>query len=459
MRASACATGKPGIARVTAITQVTATAATVRATPVATAGRATPVAANAPNTGPQQVSGAGSAPVAGTTASGAAVPVVRRTGFSIARDGSYAACLAHAGNGWFPERWTLDSTEPYTVPLPVDQPEEPGTEVVPLSDGRVLIRRRAAGHHDLALLYPTGPGTGQLRLGSLRGPEVRLLPSPLAPGSRAALATAYDGVVTEVWLVHGDGGPRELAAVPGRCTGGAWLDRTGRILALDRTDPDTGRTKAVAIDLRTGEFSPLLQITEQSDDRLLLADPDSGLLIVRSDAPGEPLLGWGVLGSQRPVRFPECLRVPGALLLPFAAQPGQTLTPEQCAVALSVTGAHGTSLAVWRPRDRRAVWLSAPEGWLPGAGVWTARGVLRLPYACAHCSCGVVEYDAPPAQPGGPEAEPPRLPRPVTAAVQPGSGVEPHPGAVLPLQKAPLAPLTSVAPPSVAGVASVTAES
>jgi hypothetical protein len=387
--------------------------------------------------------------IPGTTASGAAVPAVRRTGFTIAPDGSYAACLAHAGNGWFPERWTLDSTEPYTVPLPVDQPEEPGTEVVPLCDGRVLIRRRVAGHHDLALLYPTGPGTGQVRLGSLRGPEVRLLPAPPVPASRMALAPAYDGSVTGVWVVHGDGGPRQLAAVPGRCTGGAWLDRTGRILAMDRTDPDTGRTKAIAIDLQTGESSPLLQITEESDDLLLLADPDSGLLVVRSDAPGEPLLGWGVLGSQLPVRFAECLRVPGAVLTPFAAQPGQTLTPELCAVAFSVVGEHGTSLAVWRPRDRRATWLSAPDGWLPGAGVWTPRGVLRLPYACEHCSCGVVEYDAP--------AEEAVETAPAAVAVpEAADAAGPPPSGVMPLQKAPLGPVAPVA--QVTGVASVNSE-
>lgn len=405
-----------------------------------------------------------------TTATEAAVPAVRRTGFTVAPDGSYAACLAHAGNGWFPERWTLGSTEPYTVALPVDQPEEPGTEVVPLPDGRVLIRRRMAGQHDLALLYPTGPGTGQLRLGSLRGPEVRLLPAPPAPGSPTALATAYDGAVTGVWVVLGDGGPRQLAAVPGRCTGGAWLDREGRLLALDRTDPDSGRTKAVAVDLRTGEFSPLLQITEDSDDRLLLADPDSGLLVVRSDASGEPLLGWGVPGSRRQVRFAECLRAPAVVLTPFAAQPGQTLTPEQCAVALSVVGEHGTSLAVWRPGERRALWLSAPDGWLPGAGVWTPRGVLRLPYACRHSGCGVAEYDAPAtedaAEPGE-SALPPshlsgkRLERPVEAVeelehlmpIEPTSGPGVPAGSVLPLQKAPLGPVVPVA--AAAGAVSV----
>lgn len=98
-----------------------------------------------------------------------------------------------------------------------------------------------------------------------------------------------------VWLVAGGAfGPEHVAEVPGRCSGGVWLDHAGRMLALDREIG--GRTKAVVVDLeRAGEVSPLLQIAEASDDRLLLADPDSGLLLIRSDAPspGEDRLGWG----------------------------------------------------------------------------------------------------------------------------------------------------------------------
>ncbi|MDX6329738.1 MAG: hypothetical protein QOI83_2121 [Streptomycetaceae bacterium] len=363
---------------------------------------------------------------------------VRRAGFTIAADGSYAACLAQASGGgnWFPERWTLDSTEPYTVPLPGNQPEEPSSEVLPLPDGRVLIRRRVAYRHDLALLYPTGPGTGEVWLGSLDGgiDDVRLLP-PSASGD--ALARSYDAQadVTAVWLVHGGSQLRRLAMVSGRCTGGVWLDDTGRMLALDR-EAD-GRTKAVAVDLEHGDVSPLLQITDDSNDRLLLADPDSGLLVLRSDAPGEDRLGWGILGSRLPVRFPEALRVPDAVLTPFAAQPGQMLAPDACAVALRADGPQGTCIAVWRPGGRRALWLTGPDGWLPGTGMWTARGVLRLPYACPHCPCGVVSYEAsavPPVEPAAPAQEPPAQ----GAPAQEAPAQEPPHNRVLPLQQAPL---------------------
>ncbi|MEU5197026.1 hypothetical protein AB0G86_23710 [Streptomyces scabiei] len=334
-------------------------------------------------------------------------------GCVITADGSYAARLALDGESWFPERWTLDGPEPYAVPLPGNQPEEPGTEVLPLADGRVLIHRLAADRHLFSLLYPTGPGTGELPLGAVEcadpATELRLLPP--APCGQRAYALALGRSATTVWLVAGGAfGPEVVAQVPGRCSGGVWLDGTGRLLALDQERD--GRTKSVAVDLEQGgAVSPLLQIADGSDDRVLLADPDSGLLLIRSDAPspGHDRLGWGVLGSTLPVRFPECLRVPdGHSVTPFAIQPGQILTPESCAVALRLDGPRGSWVGVWRPAARRILHLPAPEGWLTGAGLWSREGVLQLPYATGLVRCGVartgVAWD--PDEPEGPEPSP-----------------------------------------------------
>ncbi|MFI5939467.1 hypothetical protein ACIBCB_04220 [Streptomyces uncialis] len=339
-------------------------------------------------------------------------PAPAAGGLVVAADGGYAARLALAdGPGgpadrWFPERWTLDGPEPYAVPLPGRQPEESDTEVQPLADGRVLVRRTAAGRHHFALLYPTGPVTGEVPLGALDAgayEEVRLMPP--APGGTRAYVLASGPRVSRLWLVAGGAfGPQLVTEVPGRCSGGVWLDRAGRLLALDREQG--GRVKAVVVDLgRGGEMSPLLQITEDSNDRVLLADPDSGLLLVRSDAPspGHERLGWGVLGSDRPVRFPECLRLPDCAVTPFAVQPGQALTPERSGVALRIDDAGGSWPAVWRPAGRTVHRLVPPEGWLAGAGLWTRSGGLRLPYATAAVPCGVARLDPapPPPQPGG----------------------------------------------------------
>ncbi|MCX4822717.1 hypothetical protein OG883_23015 [Streptomyces sp. NBC_01142] len=330
-----------------------------------------------------------------------AVGSARSTGsttFTITVGGAYAARLAGEGEALFPERWTLDGPEPYAVPLPLDQPEEREAQVLPLTDGRVLIRRRVAGRHTFSLLYPTGPGTGELPLGGIEAAEVTLLPP--SPDGLSAYALAPGAQSTSIWLVAGGAfGPEHVAEVPGRCSGGVWLDRTGRILALDvqlDAGPGGGPVKAVAVDLgRDGEVTPLLQITEDSDDRLLLADPDSGLLLVRSNAPGHDRLGWGVVGSLRPVRFPDCLRLADCAVTPFAVQPGQVLMPESCAVALRIDGAAGSWLGVWRPALRRLHQLVAPEGWLAGAGLWSREGVLHLPYATAAVPCGVALLEGP----------------------------------------------------------------
>ncbi|MGW6859912.1 hypothetical protein [Streptomyces xanthophaeus] len=355
-----------------------------------------------------------------TTATPPAAPVPAP--FTIAVDGSYAARLAGNGEALYAERWTLAGPEAYAVPLPLAQPEEADSEVLPLADGRVLIHRRVADRHAFALLYPTGaaagPRTGELQLGGLaaqEGVRVRLLPP--SPDGACAFALAVSDAGTTVWQVAGGGapGPQRVARVPGRCSGGVWLDRAGRMLALDRERD--GVTKAVAVDLGGGlgsvsEGSPLLQITEDSDDRLLLADPDSGLLLIRSDAPGEPRLGWGVLGSSLPVRFPECLRAQGlAQALPFAVQPGQALMPESCGVALWLPG---DGLALWRPADRHVFRLGPPVGWLGGTGLWSREGRLHLPYATREVPCGILGTTLPVAPPPPVRLDPPpAAPRPV----------------------------------------------
>ncbi|MYW34233.1 hypothetical protein, partial [Streptomyces sp. SID2119] len=296
---------------------------------------------------------------------------------------------------WYPERWTLDGPEPYAVPLPLHQPEEPDAQVVPLADGRVLIRRRVADRQMFSLLYPTGPATGELALGAVECDGMTLLP-PSPDGSSVYGLSAGDHS-SLLWLVAGGAfGPELVAEIPGHCSGGVWLDRAGRMLALDRQLPGGGPVKAVAVDLeRNGEVTPLLQIAPSSDDRLLLADPDSGLLLIRSDAPGHDRLGWGVLGSCLPVRFPECLRPADVAVTPFAVQPGQMLMPESCAVALRIDGAAGSWVGVWRPQGRRLHQLAAPEGWSAGAGYWSRDGVLHLPYANAATPCAVARIEAP----------------------------------------------------------------
>lgn len=358
---------------------------------------------------------------------------VRGAECTIAADGSYAARLARDGESWFPERWTLGGPEPYAVPLAGNQPEEAGTELLPLADGQVLIHRPTDGdQHLFSLLYPTGAATGpatgretgERPLGAVECENLTLLP-PSPAGSRA-YALAVGEKSTAVWMVAGGTfGPEHVAEIPGVCSGGVWLDRTGRLLALDRRED--GLTKTVVVDLeRSGETTLLLDIAESSNDRLLLADPDSGLLLIRSDAPGEDRLGWGVLGSALPVRFPECLRPAELELTPFAIQPGQMLMPESCGVALRIDGPYGTWVGVWRPVERQLHQSPAPDGWLTGTGLWTAEGELQLPYATRSVPCGVARVSPP---------DPVARTVSVQVTAEPEPATPPRP---VPLQQAPL---------------------
>ncbi|MFE7135744.1 hypothetical protein ACFVIM_33330 [Streptomyces sp. NPDC057638] len=285
-------------------------------------------------------------------------PTTTPRGFTISANGAYAARLAGTADALFPERWTLEGPEPLAVPLPLGQPEEPGTQVLPLTDGRVLIGRRVAGRYHFSLIQHSGTTTVELPLGGIESAELRLLPP--SPRGLRAFALVPGERVSSVWLVAGGSfGPEHVADVPGHCSGGVWLDRTGRMLALDRRLGD-GPVKAVAVDLeRGGEVTPLLQIAADSSDRLLLAAPDCGLLLIRSDAPGEERLGWGVLGGDQPVRFPECLRLPDARLTPFALQRGGGRGAEECGVALRIDGPTG---------------LEAPQGEAWGDPQGAARG-------------------------------------------------------------------------------------
>ncbi|THA63882.1 hypothetical protein E6P78_20850 [Streptomyces sp. A0958] len=366
--------------------------------------------------------------------------------FTLTADGAYAARLtaaapvpepaeggAPADTAWFAERWTLDGPEPYAVPLPMNQPEEAESQVLPLADGRVLIRRRVAERHTFSLLYPTGPGTGELMLGAVQCDELTLLPP--SPDGVSAYALSVGEYSTALWRVAGGAsGPEHVANLPGRCSGGVWLDRAGRLLALDREPAGGGPVKAVAVDLGRGaEMTPLLQITPDSNDRLLLADPDSGLLLIRSDAPGHDRLGWGVLGSCLPVRFPECLRLPDCAVKPFAVQPGQMLMPESCAVALRIDGAAGSWVGVWRPAGRRLHQLAAPGGWLAGSGVWSRDGVLKLPYADGETACAVALLEMPE------EVKPADGPGCGESGTQPSAALAPPPVCTpVPLGQAPL---------------------
>ncbi|MER7756593.1 alpha/beta fold hydrolase [Kitasatospora sp. NPDC097643] len=320
---------------------------------------------------------------------------LRRLGFAFAADGGHAACLASAADGgWYAESWRLPPdggpAAPVALPLPGNRSESLRSQLVALPDGSVLACRHDGDRHDLVRLapgpaQPTGgePATVEQPLATIQLPGLRLLPLPATPGASprapVALALGTDSrPVTTAWLVRADGSaPEQVAELPGLHGGGVWLDHTGTLLALDRVS--AGLVRSVVLDLRSGAVTPLLEIGEQSNDRLVLFDPDSRFAMVRSDAPGTDRLGWGVLGGGEPLRFPECLHVAGMLLRPVALRQAA----DGPRVAVQIDHGAGSTLALWRPapgRPGRLDPLPVPPGRFGAVGHWGAAG-LWLPYS------------------------------------------------------------------------------
>ncbi|MFE6870251.1 alpha/beta fold hydrolase [Kitasatospora sp. NPDC057692] len=383
---------------------------------------------------------------------------LRRLSFAFAADGGHAACLASAADGgWYVESWHLPTDGP-AVPaglhLPGNRFESFRSQLVALPDGSVLVCRHDGERHDLVTLRPGAdpdgqPVTAERPLATLRMPGLRLLPlpagAPSGPGAPVALALGSDTrPATTVWLVRADGSaPQQVAEIPGLHGGGVWLDRGGALLALDRVRD--GLVRTVVLDLRSGTVTPLLEIGERSNDRLVLFDPDSRFALVRSDAPGTDRIGWGVLGGGEPLRFPEALHVAGMFLRPVAMRPGADGTR----VAVQIDHGAGCSLAVWRPAAGRLDPLPVPPGRLGAVGHWSAGG-LRMPYSAPDHPAALATLDVDALLAHGPAAPAPGpVPVPLPLQLAPlGSGLPgPWRDTVLPWRPGAVGRFNSIAPP------------
>ncbi|MCX5213222.1 alpha/beta fold hydrolase [Kitasatospora sp. NBC_00240] len=312
---------------------------------------------------------------------------------------------------------------------------------------------------------PAGPAARERRLAALRTAGLRLLPlpaastSPFSPSHPDALSTRTTPTapfrpadapvaialgtdarpVTTVWLVRTDGSaPEQVAELPGLHGGGVWLDRAGRLLGLDRVHE--GVVRSVVLDLGLGEVTPLLEIGERSNDRLVLFDPDSRFIMVRSDAPGADRLGWGVLGGPAPLRFPDCLHVPGVFLRPVALRHGRsgqdgpdgrddtgagtgTGLPEDVRVAVQIDHGATSALALWQPAGHRLDPLPVPAGRLGAVAHWSAGG-LRMPYSAPDHPAALATLDVDTLLGAGPAGATGAVPLPLQLA--PLSGTLPQ---------------------------------
>ncbi len=317
---------------------------------------------------------------------------VRRVSYSFSPDSAYAACLAASADGtWHIESWSLRPDEDGTLPGPrrlAAGPEHLHSQLLALSDGSVVVCRHEPGRHEIVVVGgPDDAGaaghadtaTPERHVATVRGPGLRLLPWLADDGLALALGTnTTPATTTTVWRVPVDGGPPAVVAeLPGLFGGGVWLDTAGRRLALDAVRD--GRVKSAVLDVDTTVVTPLLEMAEHSNDRLQLCHPDSGLLVISSDAPGHDRLGWIRLPSDPAeppgqVRFPETVRLPNTTVRPLA------ISPDGTRVALQLDRGATSRLAVWGPEAGTLLEVRMPEGCLGGVARWTD-SALYIPFS------------------------------------------------------------------------------
>ncbi|HEV7863358.1 MAG TPA: alpha/beta fold hydrolase, partial [Acidimicrobiia bacterium] len=167
-------------------------------------------------------------------------------------------------------------------------------------------------------------GTGSARtVADLATPQTCLLPR--RPGAETQLLAVVDfDDTTTVWNVNWrDGTMTEAGRLPSPLVGGVWLDETSDRLAVNLTG-ESGRSSVYVVDFGAalsasrrpcpgdtppapGTFSRLFEASPDSEDRIVLADPATGRVVVTTDAFGYPAVGLAEPQSAAGIRFVPAL--------------------------------------------------------------------------------------------------------------------------------------------------------
>jgi dipeptidyl aminopeptidase/acylaminoacyl peptidase len=220
---------------------------------------------------------------------------------------------------------------------------------------------------------------------------------------------------------------------------GLRLDPAGRLLAVERAAQPGGPTDVVAVDLATGDWTPLLDTGPGHHDCVLLTHPPSGLLLVGTDAAGARQVGWTRLaaeaGTPGPVRFPAALNPGDEGVRPLA------VSPDGARVLLARARGARTTLDLYAPDTDQVTALELPPGDVSGPVRWTA-DALTFTFSTPDEPTRLVSVPHPPPRRLPiPPAVPPARPRPRPPAGPPARRGAPSrtvlaevPGATGPLE-------------------------
>jgi len=221
------------------------------------------------------------------------------------RDFSYSVDLGRVA--WIDEaavEW-LDDDQPATLgrfvfPEPLPAPTH--LELV-APDLIGVCRPTAAGLEVLALDLDPAAGTASVRtVLDVATPQTALFPRIPGAGWQLLAVVDFDDTTTVVRIDWRDGTITEAGRLPAPVGGGVWLDDTGDKLAVNLAG-ESGRSSVYVVEFATKSFSRLFEASPDSEDRIALAHPGSGRVVVTTDAFGYPAVGIAEPKSAAGIRF------------------------------------------------------------------------------------------------------------------------------------------------------------
>ncbi|HYH48502.1 MAG TPA: prolyl oligopeptidase family serine peptidase [Acidimicrobiia bacterium] len=194
-----------------------------------------------------------------------------------------------------------------------------------------LCRPTAAGLEVIALDLDTGPdssgvGTGTARtIADFATPETCLLPRLPGADWQLLAVVGFDDTTTVFRIGWRDGSMTEAGRLPAPLNGGAWLDHTGEKLAVNLAG-ETGRSSVYVVEFAAKSFARLFEASPESEDRIVLADPATGRVVITTDSFGYPAVGIAEPTAAAGIRFIPALEEGDEAGEPCALLPdGRTL--------------------------------------------------------------------------------------------------------------------------------------
>jgi pimeloyl-ACP methyl ester carboxylesterase len=206
--------------------------------------------------------------------------------------------------------WVDDPREPHRasetgvgrVVFPEALPAPTHVEIV-AADLLGLCRPTAAGLEVIAVDLDRAGVTGTARtIADFATPQTCLLPRLPGDETQLLAVVGFDDTTTVVRIDWRAGTMSEAGRLPAPINGGVWLDECGDRLAVN-LEGDSGRSSVYVVEFAAKSFSRLFEASPDSEDRIVLADPATGRVVVTTDAFGYTAVGVAEPKSAAGIRF------------------------------------------------------------------------------------------------------------------------------------------------------------